>query len=192
MADLDQLLEDLSSEDEDRAQAAVPALSMHGHQAVRALSQLLDSPIADRRWWATYALAAFKSDPEAKQGIIRMLHDSDHSVQQCAALALQQEPNLDALPALVHVLHSPDRLTARLAGDALAALGAPAVQPLAEASQDPSPAVRIEAVRALAEMRHPDAIGPLFKCIDDPSSVVTHWAEEGLDRLGIGMMFFNP
>jgi HEAT repeat protein len=192
MAELDQLLEDLSSEDEDRAQAAIPALSVHGSAAIEALAKLLDSPISDRRWWATYALSAFKADPEAQTAIIRMLHDSDNAVQQCAALALKHNPSQDGLPALVQALHSTDRLTARLAGDALAALGAPAVPQLAEASKDSSPSVRIEAVRALAEMRHPDAIAPLFKCIDDPSSVVTHWAEEGLDRLGIGMMFFNP
>jgi HEAT repeat protein len=192
MAELNQLLQDLSSEDEDRAQAAVPALTVHGKAAVDALLTLLDSPISDRRWWATYALSAFKDDPEAKKAIIRMLHDGDYAVQQCAALALKHNPTLDALGALMDTLHSDDRLTARIAGDALASLGAAAVPPLAKASKDSSPAVRIEAVRALAEMRHPDAIGPLFKCIDDPSSVVTHWAEEGLDRLGIGMMFFNP
>jgi HEAT repeat protein len=192
MAELDQLLEDLTSEDEDRAQAAIPALSVHGPAAVQLLTQVLDSPIADRRWWATYALSVFKADPQAQNAIIRMLRDPDNAVQQCAALALKHNPSPDALGPLLHSLRSKDRLTARLSGDALAALGSASVPQLAEASKDPSPAVRIEAVRALAEMRHPDAIGPLFKCIDDPSSVVTHWAEEGLDRLGIGMMFFNP
>jgi HEAT repeat protein len=192
MADLDQLLDDLSSADEDRAQAAIPALSVHGAAAIRALEKLLESPIADRRWWATYALSAFKAQPEAQKAVIRMLQDPDNAVRQCAALAMKHNPTPDGLAPLVQNLHSEDRLTARLAGDALAALGPAAVPQLADASQDPSPAVRIEAVRALAEMRHPDAIAPLFKCIDDPSSVVTHWAEEGLDRLGIGMMFFNP
>ncbi len=192
MAELDELLEELSSEDEDRAQAAIPALSMQGAAAIQGLTQLLNSPIADRRWWATYALSVFKAEPDAQKAIIRMLRDPDNAVQQCAALALKHNPTPDALVPLLDTLRSEDRLTARIAGDALAALGGPAVPQLAEAAKDPSPAVRIEAVRALAEMRHPDAIGPLFKCIDDPSSVVTHWAEEGLDRLGIGMMFFNP
>jgi HEAT repeat protein len=192
MAELAQLLEDLSSEDEDRAQAAIPALSVKGAAAIERLTELLDSPIADRRWWATYALSVFKAEPEAQRAVIRMLRDPDNAVQQCAALGLKHNPTPDALVPLMDTLRSKDRLTSRLAGDALAALGAQAVPLLAEASQDTSPAVRIEAVRALAEMRHPDAIGPLFKCIDDPSSVVTHWAEEGLDRLGIGMMFFNP
>ena len=192
MAELAQLLEDLSSEDEDRAQAAIPALSVQGAAAIHGLIGLLDSPVADRRWWATYALSVFKEEPDAQGAIIRMLRDPDSAVQQCAALALKHNPTPDAVAPLMDTLHATDRLTARLAGDALAAIGASAVPHLATASKDPSPAVRIEAVRALAEMRHPDAIGPLFKCIDDPSSVVTHWAEEGLDRLGIGMMFFNP
>ncbi len=192
MADVDQLLEDLSSEDEARAQAAIPALSVHGQPAVEALIRLLQSPIADRRWWATYALSAFKGNPTAQRALMMSLRDLDGAVQQCAALSLKHNPSSEAMPALARTLRSPDRLTARLAGDALAVLGAPAIPYLAEASQDSDPAVRIEAVRALAETRHPDAIAPLFKCIDDSSSLVTHWAEEGLDRLGIGMVFFSP
>jgi HEAT repeat protein len=192
MAGVDQLLEDLSSDDEARAQAAIPALSVHGQAAVEALIRLQQSPVADRRWWATYALSAFQGNLAAQRALTNALQDSDEAVQQCAALSLKHNPSQDALPALARTLRSPDRLTARLAGDALAALGAPAIPYLAVASQDPDPAVRIEAVRALAETRHPDAIGPLFKCIDDSSSLVTHWAEEGLDRLGIGMMFFSP
>jgi HEAT repeat protein len=192
MAGVEQLLEDLSSEDEARAQAAIPALSVHGQAAVGPLIRLLQSPIPDRRWWAAYALSAFKGNPAAQRGLTNALQDPDNAVQQCAALGLKHNPSKEAGPALARTLRSPDRLTARLAGDALAALGAPAIPYLAEASQDPDPSVRIEAVRALAETRHPDAIGPLFKCIDDSSSLVTHWAEEGLDRLGIGMMFFSP
>lgn len=192
MADLENLLDDLMSGDEDRAQAAVPALTVHGSEAVQALAGLVGAPVADRRWWAAYALAAFRDDPLAQNLLIQTLGDPSEAVRQCAALALKQNPTASAVEPLIQLMKGQDRLAARLAGDALAAVGLAAIPALAQASKDPNPGVRIEAVRSLAEMRHPDAIGPLFKCIDDPSSVVCHWAEEGLDRLGIGMMFFNP
>lgn len=192
MADLQNLLDDLASGDEDRAQAAVPALTMHGSKAVQALASLVRSPIADRRWWAAYALAAFQGDRLAQDLLIQTLEDSTDAVRQCAALALKQNPTASAVEPLVRLMRGHDRLAARLAGDALGAVGVAAVPALTRASKDPNPGVRIEAVRALAQMKHPDAIGPLFNCLDDPSSVVSLWAEEGLDRLGIGMIFFKP
>ena len=51
---------------------------------------------------------------------------------------------------------------------------------------------RINAARALAEMRVEAAIPILFEALDDPLSIVVYWAEEGLERLGVGMTFFKP
>lgn len=191
MADLDQLLADLTSGDDARAEAAVPALTVHGDKAVKALTQAADTPLSDRRWWIIRALAEF-DQPDAQQVLLNGLKDPEAAVQHCAALALKQNPTPDAVLDLIGLLGSGDRLLARLASDALAAVGEEAVQPLDQAARDEDPAVRIEAVRALANMEHPDAIGPLFKSIDDPSTMVCHYAEEGLDRLGIGMAFFTP
>lgn len=191
MAALEQLLADLKSGEEDRAEAAVPALGPHGPQAIEALQQLLQSPIVDHRWWAARALSEFPTD-QARAALIQALDDPASEVRQCAALALQHNPSPDAIPSLVTSLDADDRLLARLAADALAAIGADAVPALAETAQRGNGRVRIEAVRALADMRQPEAIGPLFKAIDDPSSVVQHWAEQGLDALGIGMSFFKP
>ncbi len=191
MANLDQLIADLTSGDDARAEAAVPALTVHGDRALAALLDASDSPIADRRWWIVRALAEFPHEA-AGEALIDALSDPDDAVRHCASLGLKQNPRPEAVPVLVDLLGASDRMLSRLAADALAALGAEAVPALDRAARDDDPAVRIEAVRALANMRHPDAIGPLFKSIDDPSSVVTHWAEEGLDRLGIGMEFFSP
>ena len=191
MADLEQLLADLTSGDDARAEAAVPALTVHGEEAIHALIQAMDSPVSDHRWWVIRALAEF-DHPKAREAIGRGLTDPDPAVRHCAALALQQNPTSNALLELIDLLASNDRMLARLASDALASLGEAAVSSLDQAARDEDPAVRIEAVRALANMEHPDAIGPLFKSIDDSSSMVCHYAEEGLDRLGIGMAFFNP
>ena len=191
MADLDQLLADLTSGDDARAEAAIPALTVHGGEAVKALTRALDTPVSDHRWWVIRALAEF-DDPGARKALMDGLKDPDPAVRQCAALALQRNPTADAMLDLIDLLDSDDRLLSRLASDALASVGSAAVPALDQAARDDNPAVRIEAVRALANMEHPDAIGPLFKSIDDPSSMVCHHAEEGLDRLGIGMSFFSP
>jgi HEAT repeat protein len=191
MAALEQLLADLKSGDESRAEAAVPALRVHGEAAVGGLQQLLSSPIVDQRWWAVRTLSEFPQEG-AQHSLIMALGDTAKEVRQCAALALQHNPAVDAIEPLIEALHADDRMLARLAADALSATGSAAVSALATAAQDDDPRVRIEAVRALAGMRNPEAIGPLFHSIGDPSSVVQHWAETGLDSLGIGMSFFQP
>jgi HEAT repeat protein len=191
LASLEQLLADLTSGDDARAEAAVPALTVHGDSAIAALKELLGSPIADRRWWATRALVAFPQE-EAHQSLLESIADPDPSVRQCAALGLKEHPLAAGIGPLIGQLDSQDLLLARLASDALAELGKAAVPELEMASRHPNPSIRIQAVRALALMEEPEAIGPLFKAIDDPSTMVTYWAELGLDRLGIGMAFFNP
>ena len=55
-----------------------------------------------------------------------------------------------------------------------------------------SPQTRIEAARALAELRQPEAIAPLFAALEDHSTIVRHWAEIGLERLGQNYVFFAP
>lgn len=191
MASLEQLLADLTSGQDARAEAAVPALTVHGHSAVQRLIELSASPIADYRWWAIRALAAFPH-AEAQDQMTASLTDNDSSVRQCAALALKFQPSPSATDQLIEQLASEDQLLARLASDALAAIGSAAVPQLSLAAKHEDPQIRIQAVRALALMEAPEAIAPLFKSIDDPSSMVNYWAEEGLDRLGIGMVFFNP
>jgi len=191
MAPLEQLLSDLTSGDDARAEAAVPALTVHGPAVIKALLELLASPLEDHRWWSCRALAAFPQ-PQATAGLMQSLSDPKLAVRRCAALGLRQRPSPTAIEPLLSALAADDALLRRLAADALATVGPPAIPGLEHAANTGQPAVRIEAVRALAEMRHPDALSPLFRLIEDPSSMVQHWAEEGLERLGIGMAFFRP
>lgn len=190
MPDLPDLLDDLASGDEQRAQTAVTDLATYGSRAVKPLRELLSHPDPDVRWWATYALSEF-NDKEAQASLIDALKDEEVSVRCCAALGLRLNPTTKAIDRLVTALQSDDLLLSRLAGDALAAIGPKSIRALQPLTQSPSPHVRIEAVRALAQMGHPDAIGPLFACSGDPSSMVAHWVEVGLDRLGVGMSFFR-
>lgn len=190
MTDLDQLIEDLKSDDEQRALRSIASLHLHNKRAIKALRDLQNSPEADHRWWATYGLSEF-DDRESRAGLIEALYDPEITVRQCAALGLRLNPTTKAIDGLVTALQSSNLLLSQLAGDALAAIGPKSIRALQPLTRSPNPHVRIQAVRALARMNHPDAIGPLFSCLQDPSSMVAHWVEEGLDRLGVGMSFFK-
>jgi HEAT repeat protein len=189
--DLQQRLSELTSGDDAQAEAAVPGLAEFGEAALDALLPLLESQVIDHRWWATRALSAF-DHPAAWDGLRRSLDDPDSAVRQCAALGLRQHPIPSAIASLINALGDPDRLVARLAADALAAIGSVAIASLVKAMQSSNPGVRIEATRALAAIEKPEAIPALFAALNDPSPVVEHWAELGLERLGLDMVFFKP
>ena len=57
MSTLDELLADLTSGDEMRAEGAVTGLVELGEEAFPVLRDLLNSSDADQRWWALRALA---------------------------------------------------------------------------------------------------------------------------------------
>ena len=75
------------------------------------------------------------------------------------------------------------------------ALSFQATQPLIKVIESPdsyNQRSRVEAVRALSEIQDPASITTLFKIYQDGSSLMQHWAEQGLNRMGIGMVFFDP
>lgn len=189
--DLHTLLEELSSGDDRRAESAVHKLAGRGESVLPWLRNELQSKNPDQRWWAIAALAQIDHE-HARRALKDGLNDPDPSVRQCAAFGLRRQPYPGALPDLVYALGGSDRLLARLAADALVALGESALESLTKALRSEDPAVRIEAARALSQMEDPSAIPPLFAALDDPSQLVVYWAERGLEKLGIGMMFFKP
>lgn len=159
---------------------------------------MLQSPDVDGRWWAVRTLAEIY-DPRVPGWLADTLSDSDAGVRQCAALGLRQQPTAQAVPALVEALHDRDPLVARLAGEALSAVGEPAVLPLIEVLQTTSytrgsaaPHARRAAARALAAIGDPRAVPALYAVLEDDSALLVYWAEQGLERMGVGMVFFNP
>ena len=191
VSELETLISELSSEDDARAARALSQIPQHGEAALEFLLNLLASPEPDQRWWAVVALSSIE-DPRANKALIESLSDEDATVRQCAAAGLRQHPIPDAVPRLIEVLGDEDRLLARLASGALAASGSEAISPLSQAMKSEVPQVRIEAARALGQTGDPDAIPPLFTALNDTSAVVVHLAEVGLERLGVGMVFFRP
>jgi len=191
MAELQTLIDELVSGEDQRAEAAVPQLAEHGEQALPALQQLLSSEQVDRRWWAARALAAIP-DPSVPPVLVVLLEDQNPGVRQCAALGLRIQPDERSVPALVAALEDQDPLTASLACDALGTIGKAAVQPLLEFLEHGSPAARIQAVRALATIADERAIPALVQALDGDSAFIEYWATAGLERMGVGMLFFKP
>src|SRR5512133_1313369 len=138
MPDIDELLAGLTSGDDERAQAAVDALPGVGaHTALVGLQNLLHAPDVDSRWWAVRALAEIEG-PQSGALLVAALQDPDPAVRQCAALGVRKQQEQfhwsdpQAIPALIAALSAGDHLLRGLASAALAAIGAPAVDPLLE------------------------------------------------------------
>lgn len=192
----------INAGDDSAAEAAAVKLAAHGAAALAGLQPLLASPDPDRRWWALRVLGESGAD-EAGGLLAAGLTDPDPAARQCAALALRSWA-VQAAPAgreaaagaavapLASWLGSPDKLLSRLAGDALAALGPPVVPGLLQVMETGRHAARLEAARALALIADPRAIPALFAVFEQPSPLLEYWANEGLERMGVGMRFFDP
>lgn len=191
MPALADLLADLASGDESRAEAACASLvAMGGEAVIPALCDLLSSPDVDSRWWAVCALASLPSlDPGL---LIPLLADPSPEVRQCVALGLCVHPSEAATRPLVQALSDTDNLTADLAAKALTAIGHPAVESLLDVLQTGQASARIHAMRALAEIADPRAIRPMIEAMSDHSVMLHYWAERGLERLGVNMVYMKP
>jgi HEAT repeat protein len=191
MPTLKTLLSELTSGDEARAQAASSQFSEFGEQGIEALAELLESEDPDVRWWVTRTLATLKH-PLIHEYLHRGLNDPDIAVQQCAALALREKPDSKNIPDLVTILGHRDQMLSRLAGDALIAIGKDATQTILEVMGNGDSASRVEAARVLAAIKDQRSIPMLFKLLDEESTIIRYWAEEGLNKMGVGMVFFKP
>ncbi len=177
--------------DDEATEQAVQTLIAAGEAAVPALLALSRADDVETRWWALRALAEIRH-PDVPPRLQEALTDPDPAVRQVAALGLRHQPTPEAVPTLIALLSGEDRLLASLAADALAAVGEAATGALIQTLREGTPAARIEAARALAQLGDKASIPALFEALDSPSPFVEHWANEGLERMGVGMVFFNP
>jgi HEAT repeat protein len=185
------ILDELSCGDDQRAEAALSHLAVWGPDVVEPLRQRLFSPEAEVRWWAVRALAVI-DDPCVPSLLVNALSDPDKSVRWCAGLALRTHPSEQAALALIARLSDQDTLTRRLAGDALVAIGGPIVPQLIDVMQHGEHLARLEAVRALAKIGDQRCIPALFEALDDGSALIEYWASEGVEKMGVGMVFYKP
>lgn len=185
-------LSDLFSGDDDRA---LLALAHIGPEHLPDLQTALATPDADARWWAVRALAelAQQADPTALSLLLTAAADADGDVRAAVFHALGAAHAVEAITPLLFALSDASPYLARLAADALIHIGSPAVPGLMRAlERDAEARVRVNAARALALIGDPAAIPALFHALEDESHLVQHWANEGLERLGVGQIYFNP
>ncbi len=196
MNTLESLLDDLASGDEARAEAAVVPLVGMGEEAIPALLDLTHSSDVDSRWWGLRILAA--SPHLQTEWLVPFLSDPAPEVRQCAALGLAGRPDESAVTPLVRALNDEDSMVATLASNALVKIGGPSVPSLIEAVKRPvgegndTQSQRIHALRALAEIRDHRAIPIMMQVMQEDSALLQHWAQEGLERLGLDMVYIKP
>jgi HEAT repeat protein len=190
VAALKSLLDDLTSGDEKRAEAAIPQLIEMDADAIPALLALTGSQDVDTRWWALRALA---STPHARtEMLVPFLNDPAPEIRQCAALGLAIKPDENAVEALVRALSDADSMVCSLAANALVKIGKAAVPSLIEAVKSGVQSQRIHALRALAEIKDHRAIPIMMQVMQEDSALLQHWAQEGLERLGLDMVYMKP
>lgn len=190
MSALEDLLADLTSGDEARAEAAVPALVALGETIIPALRVLQDSPDADARWWAVRTLASLPSLDVSL--LLPSLTDAAPEVRQCAALGLTSHPSETGIQPLIRALSDPDNLVAELSARALMAIGEPATESLLQVLKEAPQSARIHAMHALAEIADPRAIRPMIESMSENSVMLQYWAEAGLEKMGVNMVYLKP
>jgi len=192
MTELSDLLAALTSGDDERAEIAAIGLPVYGETAFTALQSLFRAENVDTRWWAIRAMAQFKDSDKVTLQLVAALQDESDEVRQCVAMALCHHPHPLAVAPLIRALSDPDAMTAKLASNALILIGAASVPALIETIQTGSQSAKLEAVRALAEIQDPRAIPALMKTFEQDSAIAQYWAERGLDKLGLGMIYIQP
>ncbi len=185
-----ELLTELVSGDEARAESAVEALVAMGERALPGLVELLKSQDSDQRWWALRTLAAF-DDPKV-EWFVSALEDSAAEVRAAGALALAAHPRSEAVAPLIRLLGDEDNVTAVMAVNALVKLGGEGVPQLMDAFDQASRGGRVQIMRALCELRDPRAIRLMLNAQGQDSAALQYWAQEGLERLGMNMVYLKP
>ena len=192
---LGDFLAELTSGDDERADAAVEKIAALGENCaddpIDVLQELQSLPDSEIRWWGVRALASI-SDPRVVSILIEALADEDAAVRQCAALGLRLHPTPQAIAGLIDCLSDEDHLVVELSADALAEIGEQAVPALITVVENENPKARLEAVRSLARIGDRRAIPVLFGVLDEGSVLMEYWAAEGLERMGVGMVFYKP
>jgi len=188
---LEMLLEAIAAGDDDRAEVAALEIGRLERGVLPALREMLASAERDYRWWAVRTLAAVGTD-EAVALLIEALDDPDPDVRACAVVGLAGLRSEEAVGPLVAHLADPSAYVGRLVADALGRFGAVAVPALIAALKEGDVATRAGAARALSAIQPQEAIEALCRALDDPSAIVTYYAEEALDKMGVGLILFRP
>lgn len=185
-----QLIEELTCGDDPRAEIAVKNIANHGESCLESLEELIHSEEIEHRWWAIRTLAEMPEPPS--DWLIQALDDENEEIRQCAALALVHHPGTEAIEGLLKAIRSEDGITSRIAADALITIGKDTIPGLINLLSEMVGNQRAEAFRAIARIQDQSCIPILMAGLDEDSLLIKYWAEEGLTRLGLDMVYFPP
>lgn len=175
----------LLREDPEQAERRISTLR-EDPEHLRALAQaLLQDSDPDLRAWACRILGEVR-DTESLSFLLRALEDPEPEVRAAAAWALGIHPVMEQRDAVISALQrrlEDQPWVAWVAAEALARYGEAALEALIDRLRHPHPQVRVLAARALARIASPRSIPALAAALEDPSLLVRHFAEAGLDRL---------
>jgi HEAT repeat protein len=96
-----------------------------------------------------------------------------------------------AIQHLVKASSDTDGMVGNLAMNALIKIGKPTPS-LIECVKNKSQSARLLALRAMAEIKDHCAIPVMMQVMDEESVPLQHWANEGLERLGLDMVYIKP
>jgi len=96
------------------------------------------------------------------------------------------------MASLVRTLSDEDNLVAVLAVNALVKIGDVATPLLIEAFDGATRRGCIQIMRALAELRDSRGIKLMMTAMDEDSAALQYWAQQGLEPLGLNMVYMKP
>jgi HEAT repeat protein len=120
------------------------------------------------------------------------LGETDTEIRAAAIYALGMRSEPEAIVLLINCLNDSSPFLARTASDSLQRIGSAAVPALIDSLKSQDAQTRGLAARALAHLGDKSSIPALFHALEDESTVVQYWADEGLERLGVGQVYFKP
>jgi HEAT repeat protein len=184
------LLAELTSGDDERAENRSLQLQIWDRRPFPLLLELTRSE--DIRFPLVGCTCTCRFASHTDFDLLPLLSDSSPEVRAATALALCHHPHEDAVEALIHALADEDTLTAGLAGNALVKIGSPSVPTLLKVMDEAPTGIRIVVLRTLSEIRDHRAIPIMMKCLGEESAFLQYWAQEGLERLGLDMVYMKP
>ncbi len=124
-------------------------------------------------------------EKQGLDGLVNALHNStDPKVRQYAAYLLGKARNPRAIQPLVEALADFDKSVREQATLALSRIGKAAIEPLAEAMNEPKWQTRYRAAEALGKIADEKAVKPLIQGLKDNRDHVRYMAAKGLKDLG--------
>lgn len=190
MADIAESIARLCKGSDAERAAIARELTCQGETAAAALAEALAGADAEARWGLLAALAQIPGAAATRALAAVLAGDPDEGLRAAAAQILGEHRAGGG--ALIAALQDESVFVAQQAAHALARMGPDMAPEFIALLREGTPRARIAAARALVTIRTEDAIPALIAALEDDSPAVQFYAEEALDRLGVGTVLLWP